>query len=57
MEGFPTDVIETGRRSRSAQPGGTVGLDPRDLPPNVDPARTGTLGGIVNEQEVLRFGI
>src|SRR6185369_14733893 len=30
-----------------AMPGGMVGLDPRDLPPNVNPSNTGTIGCIV----------
>src|SRR5437867_1405957 len=50
--GIPTDVIETGRLvSFQAGPGSSLGLAPvpdqEELPPNVDPARTATLGAVV----------
>src|SRR5262245_53059451 len=51
-KGELTDVIETGRivsfQARSqARPGSSLGLDQRNLRPNIDPARTGTLTAIV----------
>ncbi len=50
--GVRTDVVETGRLvSFQARPGSSIGLtqapDKPELPPNVDPARTATLGAIV----------
>jgi hypothetical protein len=45
--GVPTDVIETGRIVPfQAGPGSSIGFDERDLPPNVDPAVSGTLGAV-----------
>jgi hypothetical protein len=46
--GVPTDVIEIGRIvSFQAGPGSSIGFDERELPSNVDPAASGTLGAVL----------